>query len=123
LFAESAQVLNSIEAHIGLLVARAMSVYSFSHLTFQEYLTAQQVVRKPSLLLKIAPHIGDQQWREVWLLLSTMLDPDDILMEIKTAADLLVANSPKIQKMLESCMNRAKRFSKDTATQRATRRA
>lgn len=100
-----------------------MSVYSFSHLTFQEYLTAQQVVRKPSLLLKIAPHIGDQQWREVWLLLSTMLDPDDILMEIKTAADLLVANSPKIQKMLESCMNRAKRFSKDTATQRATRRA
>jgi hypothetical protein len=117
--AEPAQVLNSIEAHIGLLVARAVNVYSFSHLTFQEYLAAQQVVRKPSLLLKIGPHIGDQQWREVWLLLSSMLDPDDILMEIKTAADLLVAKSPKIQKMLESCMDRAKRFSKNTAMQRA----
>lgn len=117
--AEPAQVLNSVEAHIGLLVARAMNVYSFSHLTFQEYLTAQQVVRKPSLLLKIGPHIGNQQWREVWLLLSTMLDPDDILMEIKTAVDLLVINSPKIQKMLESCMHRANRFSKGAASQRA----
>lgn len=117
--AEPAQVLNSIEAHIGLLVARAMNVYSFSHLTIQEYLTAQQVVRKPSLLLKIGPHIGDQQWREVWLMLSTMLDPDDILMEAKTAADLLVANSPKIQKMLESCMDRATQFAKNKVVQRA----
>jgi nucleoside-triphosphatase THEP1 len=37
---EGREVLRSIESHHGLLIERAHKVWSFSHLTFQEYLTA-----------------------------------------------------------------------------------
>jgi hypothetical protein len=100
-------VLNTIEAYLGLLVARASNVYSFSHLTFQEYLTAQQVVRKPTLLYHIGPHIGQPHWREVWLLLAAMLDADDIMLEMKAAVDLLVEKVPEIQELLGWCFRRA----------------
>jgi NACHT domain len=99
-------VINAIEAHVGLLVARAVNVYSFSHLTFQEYLTALQAVRKPSVLVTMSTHIGDLNWREVWLLLSTMLDADDILVELKYASDLLVDNNTRVQALLWSCYSK-----------------
>jgi predicted NACHT family NTPase len=38
---DSEAVLKAIEAHHGLLVERARSIYSFSHLTFQEFFTAR----------------------------------------------------------------------------------
>ena len=41
---DSEAVLKSIEAQHGLLVERARGVYSFSHLTFQEYFTARSIV-------------------------------------------------------------------------------
>ena len=37
-------VLKSIQAQHGLLVERARRIYSFSHLTFQEYFTAREIV-------------------------------------------------------------------------------
>jgi predicted NACHT family NTPase len=106
---DASQVLNSIEAGIGLLVARSMDVYSFSHLTFQEYLTAQQVVRKPSLLVQIAPYVGRANWREVWLLLATLLDADDLVRGMKFAADLLIEKDTDIQKILRWCFQKANR--------------
>ena len=41
---DSEMVLKSIEAQHGLLVERAQKIYSFSHLTFQEYFTARAIV-------------------------------------------------------------------------------
>ena len=41
---DSEAVLKSIEAQHGLLVERARGIYSFSHLTFQEYFTAREIV-------------------------------------------------------------------------------
>ena len=108
---DGSQILNSIEANTGLLVARAFNVYSFSHLTFQEYLTAQQAVRKPSLLLEMGAHIGDPSWREVWVLLSTMLDADDILVEMKIAIDLLVQQASSIQRLLHNFMEAGNKVS------------
>ena len=100
------EFLIRFEANTGLLVARAVNVYSFSHLTFQEYLTAQQAMRKPSVLLEMAPHIGEPRWREVWILLSTMLDADDVAVETKVAVDLLVRHSSPIQQMLYGFLER-----------------
>ena len=40
---DGAKVLNAIEVQQGILVERAANVYSFSHLTLQEYLTARHV--------------------------------------------------------------------------------
>lgn len=39
---DSEKVLKAIEAQHGLLVGRARDIYSFSHLTFQEYFTARE---------------------------------------------------------------------------------
>ncbi len=97
---KSEKVLNSIESHLGLLVARAEGVYSFSHLTFQEYMTALRVAGKHSLLARIAPHVGEKHWREVWLLLSGMLDAEDLFSEMKRATDALVAENESIQRLL-----------------------
>ena len=41
---DSEVVLKALEAQHGLLVERARGIYSFSHLTFQEYFTAREVV-------------------------------------------------------------------------------
>ncbi len=41
---DSEKVLNAIEVQQGILVERMEDQYSFSHLTLQEYLTAQYLV-------------------------------------------------------------------------------
>ena len=38
---DSRVILKAVEAHHGIFVERAKGVYSFAHLTFQEYFTAK----------------------------------------------------------------------------------
>jgi formylglycine-generating enzyme required for sulfatase activity len=65
--------LRQIEERSGLLVERDIDVLGFSHLTFQEYLTAlvykDGEVKRPELLT----HQADLNWREVFLLYSGLL--------------------------------------------------
>jgi predicted NACHT family NTPase len=73
-------VLRSIEAQHGLLVERAMGIYSFSHLTIQEYFTARNLVENAHsgvLRDKIYDKIFDDRWREVFLLVASLLDDAD----------------------------------------------
>ena len=73
---ESETVLRSIEAHHGLLVERAKGVYSFSHLTVQEYFTARHIVDTEaggSVDKLIAKHLFEAEWREVFLLIAGMI--------------------------------------------------
>jgi predicted NACHT family NTPase len=67
---DSEAVLKSIEAQHGLLVERARGIYSFSHLTFQEYFTAKYFVETSGsqALEKLTSHITEKRWREVFLL-------------------------------------------------------
>ena len=48
-------VLNSIESQHGLLIKRSQDYYSFSHLTFQEFLAARQIQTDPHLWAEVAP--------------------------------------------------------------------
>lgn len=73
-------VLKAIEAQHGLIVERAYGVYSFSHLTFQEYLTARYIVQNSvsGTLDDLANKICLDQWSEVVSLTASLLDNADI---------------------------------------------
>lgn len=77
LWSRSATILKSIELQSGLLVQRAKEVYSFSHLTFQEYLTARKIIATPesleTSLTDLAAQVTDSRWREVILLTASLL--------------------------------------------------
>jgi len=48
---DSEVVLKSLESQHGLLVERAKQIYSFSHLSFQEYFTAREIIKVRQILI------------------------------------------------------------------------
>jgi hypothetical protein len=74
-------ILKSIEAQHGIFTERAHRIYSFSHLTFQEYLTAKHIVDDTSgralKALLDTPHTYDDRWREVILMTASLLNNAD----------------------------------------------
>ena len=65
---DAAQILTAIEVEQGILVERSRDTYSFSHLTFQEYLTAKYAVDNQKVNQLAHDHLMDPHWREVFLL-------------------------------------------------------
>lgn len=106
---ESSRVLKSIAEH-GLLIERAQSYWSFSHLTFHEYFIAQAIVTncnptslEDPVLNELANHVTKHQWREVFLLVVELLpDASCLLQIIKQKVDSLVENQDILQEMLNS---------------------
>uniref|UniRef100_A0ACD5GUU2 NACHT C-terminal helical domain 2-containing protein n=1 Tax=Desertifilum tharense IPPAS B-1220 TaxID=1781255 RepID=A0ACD5GUU2_9CYAN len=100
---DSEVVLKSIEAQHGLLVERARRIYSFSHLTFQEYLTAQNIIDRLTLDTEksFVRYITDRRWREVFLLVVDMIDtPDSLLQAMKQYIDWMAASDENLQQLL-----------------------
>ncbi len=98
---DSEVVLKAIEHHHGLLVERARNIYSFSHLTFQEYFTAREIERTRKLEVLI-PNIAEPRWEEAFLLTAEMLrQSDDFLKLMKGRIDGMLAGDEKLQAFLE----------------------
>ncbi|HAG84195.1 MAG TPA: signal transduction protein, partial [Cyanobacteria bacterium UBA12227] len=98
---DSEAVLKSIEAQHGLLVERAKGIYSFSHLTFQEYFAAREI-KERSALKSLVEHITEKRWREVFLLTASMMrKADNLLRLMKQKIDRLIATDEKLQQLLE----------------------
>lgn len=87
LHADAEAVLKTIEAQHGLFVERAHRIYSFSHLTFQEYFTARYIVdhrNEGTLERLLDQHLGNDKWLEVILLVAGMLpEADDFLITMR----------------------------------------
>ncbi|MEQ9233262.1 NACHT domain-containing protein [Coleofasciculus sp. E2-BRE-01] len=97
---DSKAVLESIAAQHGLLVERAREIYSFSHLTFQEYLTAREIEAKSDIALLVSK-ITEKRWREVFLLTAGMMrNADELVQNMKQRIDGLVAGDEKLQSFL-----------------------
>ena len=60
--------LEVIQERTGLLIARGEGVFSFSHLTFQEYLAALAVAGRDDYVEHTLRRAGEEWWREVILL-------------------------------------------------------
>jgi len=98
---DSEAVLKSIEAQHGLLVERAKGIYSFSHLTFQEYFAAREIVVN-SALENLVEHITEPRWREVFLLTAGMVrNANELVRLMKQKIDDLVDTNQKLQQFIE----------------------
>ena len=84
----ASKILETILVDQGLFVERFRNSYSFSHLTFQEYLTANYIVRDTQSIQElVSEHLHDEQWREVFLLTAgRMHAADDLLMAMEAEA-------------------------------------
>jgi predicted NACHT family NTPase len=98
---DSAVVLHSIQAQHGLLVERARGIYSFSHLTFQEYFTAREIAATNQIDFLVA-RIGENRWREVFLLtVGMMRNADKLILKMKSHIDLRSREDEKLQQFLQ----------------------
>ncbi|MBE9112887.1 hypothetical protein IQ273_26220 [Nodosilinea sp. LEGE 07298] len=90
-------VLKEIEIQQGILVERVRDAYSFSHLTFQEYLTAKCLVDNQKIDQLVRNHITEQHWREVFLLVAGLAPgkrgADELLLVMEQHAKAYAANS------------------------------
>jgi NACHT domain len=97
---DSEAILKSIEAQHGLIIERARGIYSFSHLTFQEYFTAKEIVAN-SAYDDLTNHVAEKRWREVFLLTAGMMrNAGDFIHLMKQKIDLIVSKDKKIEEFL-----------------------
>ena len=106
----SEAVIKSIEVQHGLLVERVRGYYSFSHLTFQEYFTAREIVVNASsqTFKKLVSQITEPRWREVFLLAIGMLrNADELLQLMQQQIDELISSDEKLQQVLSWCKQKS----------------
>lgn len=75
-------IVQSIAEQHGLLVERAVGIYAFSHLTFQEYLTAKYIAENiydTNLTQLLEENAGNDQWKEVILMVASLLNDGQVL--------------------------------------------
>ena len=97
-------LLKAIEAQHSILVERAQSIYSFSHLTFQEYLTARYIAENHGSGVTnqlIRRRLTDRRWHEVFLLTASLLsDADEFINAMQSAVDDIVVDSSALYNLL-----------------------
>ena len=104
---ESEAVLKAFEAHHGLLIEIANGIWSFSHLTFQEYFTAGKIVTgcnpyaaDDPILQGLVSHLTEKRWREVLLLSVEMIKPADIRLQLMKQYTASLITNKEFQEFL-----------------------
>ncbi|WP_242059442.1 MULTISPECIES: NACHT domain-containing protein [Nostoc] len=94
-------VLDAIAVQQGILVERAEDVFSFSHLTLQEYLTAQYIDDHRQVEKLVTQHLTDQRWKEVFLLVAGLMrgGADELLLLMEREARKYI-NTPKLKALI-----------------------
>ncbi len=89
---------------------RAKGIYSFSHLTFQEYFCARKIVATLAYE-NLVKHINEKRWQEVFSLTVGIMEKADILVLLmKQTVDKLAASDEKLQHFLEWLAHKASSF-------------
>lgn len=97
---DAGKVLRAMIAHHGILAQRARKVYSFAHLSFQEFFCAFHYAQKPVEEL-VDLHITDNHWREVFILLAgLLLNSDNFILAMKRKADSIIQGDDALTDIL-----------------------
>lgn len=100
------EILTAIAVQQGLFIERAQNVWTFSHLTIQEYLAAAWILEEGQANEVILKHAGDGHWREVLLLMCGLTRADGILAVLSDAINAMLPDDPGLA-MLCSVLNDA----------------
>jgi hypothetical protein len=100
------KVLKTIELEQGILVEQASDVYSFSHLTLQEYLTARYIVENDLSENIVKNYLTETRWHEVFLLISGLLRGK--LNQLFKADHLLLAMEKEANNYLKTSVGKSK---------------
>jgi NACHT domain len=95
-------ILNAIALQQGILVERAEDIFSFSHLTLQEFLTAQYITDHYQMFKLITEHLTEKRWQEVFLLVAGLMrgGADEFLLIMEKEAKKSI-NTPKLQALIK----------------------
>ena len=121
-------ILHAIAAQHGMFVERAHKLYSFAHLSFQEYFVAKSIKRKISqnctvdntlkeILTELLTHITNDQWREVFLLTTSLFDKqtaNEFFELFLKAIGKMVDPDKNIQELLVWTNNKTKQTCENT---------
>ena len=101
-YLDGAALLRAIEKQQGILVQRATNIYSFSHLTLQEYLTAFRVIEARLEANLINQYLTDERWQEVFLLVAGLSGDRaiDMLNALYQRANACIENHPRLFNLL-----------------------
>ncbi len=119
---KGALVLQDIEQHYGLIVRRSQYAFSFSHLTFMEYFTAQYVVDKAlggAVNGLIDSHFRDDRWLEVFVLTAGKLGhgADEFLLRMQMKNREVIREVPELDALLrtikQSTLSKKSKHSKE----------
>ena len=98
----ASKILETIAIDQGLFVERISGSYSFSHLTFQESLTASYIVRDTrSIQGLVKTHLHDEQWREVFLLTAGRMHEADLLLTEMESEAAKSINTDRLKKLFQ----------------------
>jgi hypothetical protein len=119
---ESRSVLKAIESQHGLLIERTQKVWSFSHLTFQEYFVAHYMIQDNHQSEKlVTQYLPEQSWQEVFLLLAEISSDGNKLLELMENVSRKCVDTANLQvllawadQMISSSMNDSKPVAKRT---------
>ena len=101
--ASGKKVLRAMEAQHGIFVERAQGIHSFSHLTLQEYYAARYIVDngKRGTVPRLMQYVGNDRWRDVFLLTAEMLDDATEFLELLLNATIrLLDNDEQLLALL-----------------------
>jgi hypothetical protein len=111
--ADGESVLQAIVAQHGILVERAVNIYAFAHLTFQEYYTARYIIENAhhGTLSNLVHRLSDNRWREVTLLTASLLNEADSFFENMLAhTDQLLGNDPVLREIQSWVTRKSSKF-------------
>jgi predicted NACHT family NTPase len=91
-YLDGKSILNAIVIQQGILVERAEEVFSFSHLTIQEYLTAKYISQDYHQVQNLVRCMSNQRWREVFLLVSGLMACSDQFLQLIETQALVPSN-------------------------------
>lgn len=103
---EARRFLGEVRDRSGLVVGWSQRRYGFLHKTFQEYLAARHAVRG-GLLEQLADRFGEDEWREVILLVLALSGPDPGPLNTFVRRVLYNRRLLKAPELMAQCMDEA----------------